>query len=58
MRLLKRMREAGLLEEYTVDSLLLELENIKKIKLEDGTMMTGELTRRHKEILTRLRLCA
>jgi transposase len=58
MRLLKRMREAGLLEEYTVDSLLLELEKIKKIKLEDGTMMTNELTRRHKGILNRLQLCA
>jgi transposase len=58
MRLLRRMKETGLLEQYTVDSLLLELEKIKKIKLEDGTLMTSLLTRRHKDILTQLRLCA
>ncbi len=58
MRLLRRMKETKLLEHYTVDSLLLELEKIKKIKLEDGTLMTNELTRKHKDILTRLRLCA
>ncbi len=58
MRLLKRMRDTGLLEHYTVDSLLLELEKIKKIQLDDGTWMTNELTKRHKDILTQLKLCA
>lgn len=58
MRLLKQMKETGLLEHYTVDSLLLELEKIKKIQLEDGTFMTSELTRRHKDIFTRLKICA
>lgn len=58
MRLVKRMRETGLLEQYTVESLLLELEKIKKIKLEDDTMTTSLQTQRQKDILTRLRLCA
>lgn len=58
MRLLKQMKETGLLEHYTIDSLLLELEKIKKIQLEDGTFMTNELTRRHKDIITRLKICA
>jgi transposase len=55
-RLSKRMKESGLWKRYTVDSLLLELEGIKKIKLEDGSFITTQLTRGQKEIVSRLRL--
>jgi hypothetical protein len=55
-RLSRRVKETGLSKRYTVDSLLLELEGIKKIELEDGSFITTQLTRRQKEILRRLRL--
>ncbi|CAJ37553.1 IS1634 family transposase [Methanocella arvoryzae] len=58
MRLLRMMKDTGLHEKYTIDSLLFELEKIKKIELEDGTQVTTELTKKHKELLKPLGLCA
>jgi len=58
MRLLSMMRETKILEEYTVESLLLELENIRKVKLQNGEVIVTELTRKQKEIMEKLNLCA
>jgi len=58
MRLLNIMREKEILKNYTVESLLLELEKIKKIELENGETIITELTRKQKDIMGKLELCA
>lgn len=58
MRLLNLMRERGLIERYSVGGLLLELEKMKKIELSDGEIVVSELTKKQKEILEKLSLCA
>lgn len=58
MRLLHQMRQTGLLEHYTIESLLFELEKIKKTELEDGTIITTPLTKTQKDILEPLKLYA
>jgi transposase len=58
MRLLKLMQTTHLAERYTLDSLFLELEKIKKISLTNGEMITTELTKKQKDILAKLSLCA
>lgn len=58
MRLLHRMSQTGLHKKYTIDSLLFELEKIKKIELEDGTQITTPLTKKQKDILEPLGLYA
>ncbi|AKB28886.1 transposase (IS4) [Methanosarcina siciliae T4/M] len=52
------MKEKGILKDYTVESLLLELEKIKKIELENGESIVTELTRKQREIMEKLNLCA
>ena len=42
----------------TVESLLLELEKIRKIELQNGEVMVTELTRKQKEIIEKMSLCA
>lgn len=58
MRLLKLMRETGLMEDYTLEGMLLELAKIKKIRLANGEIMVTELSRRQRTILEKLGLCA
>lgn len=58
MRLLKMMKETGIIEDYTVESLLLELEKIRIIKMQNGEVIVTELTRKQKEILDKMNLCA
>ncbi len=58
MRLLNIMRETKIIEEYTVESLLLELEKIRKVELQNGKVIVTELTRKQKEIMEKLNLCA
>jgi transposase len=58
MRLLNIMRETKIIEEYTVESLLLELEKIRKVGLQNGEVIVTELTRKQKEIMEKLNLCA
>jgi transposase len=58
MRLLSMMRETKIIENYTVESLLLELEKIRKIELQNGEVMVTELTRKQKEIIEKMSLCA
>jgi hypothetical protein len=58
MRLLSMMRETKIIEDYTVESLLLELEKIRKIELQNGEVIVTELTRKQKEIIEKMKLCA
>ncbi len=58
MRLLRLLKEKGLLPAYTMESLFLELEKIKKIELENGELVTTELTKKQKDILKALNLQA
>jgi hypothetical protein len=56
MRLLRIMKEKGLLKKYTLESLFLELEKLKKIELENGELITTEQTKKQREILQTLGL--
>ncbi|KUG21237.1 transposase (is4) [hydrocarbon metagenome] len=58
MRLLKRMKDTGLLEDYTLEGLLLELAKIKKIRLANGEVITTEISKKQRTILEALGLCA
>ena len=58
MKLLKQMKDTDLLEDYTVDGLLLELSKIKKIKLANGEIITSELSKKQRVIYQALGLCA
>ncbi|GAB4544978.1 MAG: hypothetical protein Fur0020_14160 [Thermodesulfovibrionia bacterium] len=59
MRLMKLMRgECGLNERYGLTSLLLELSKLKMVELSDGQKILTEQTKRQREILTKLNLCA
>lgn len=58
MRLLNQMKITGLIKDYTVEKLLLELEKIKKIKLANGEIIITEITKKQKGILEKLKLCA
>ena len=58
MKLLSMMRETKIIEDYTIESLLLELEKIRKVELQNGEVMVTELTRKQKEIMEKLNLCA
>ena len=58
MRLLNQMKKTGLLKDYTVEKLLLELEKIKKIRLANDEVIVTEITKKQKGILEKLNLCA
>ena len=57
-RLINRMREAELLDKYSVELLLLQLEKLRKITLADGQIFVTEMTKKQREILQALDLCA
>jgi threonyl-tRNA synthetase len=52
------IREAELLDRYSVELLLLQLEKLRKITLADGQIFITEMTKRQREILHVLNLCA
>ena len=52
------MRESGLLKNYTVEKLLLELEKIKKIQMANEDVVVIEITKKQNDILEALGLCA
>ena len=58
MKLMNMMLKAGLSKRYSVDGLLLELEKIKVMILPDGQRITTEISRKQREILNALDLCA
>ncbi len=41
-----------------MEGLKVELRKLKKVELIDGTMVTTEQTKKHKELLAKLNLCA
>jgi transposase len=57
-RLMNMMREADLLEKYSVELLLLQMEKLRKITLADGQIFVTEMTKKQREILQALDLCA
>jgi len=58
MRLLRMMKESGLNEKYSVEGVLTELEKIRLMVLPDGTRLPTEMTKKQRDILTALGLCA
>jgi transposase len=57
-RLMNKMREAGLLDKYSVELLLLQLDKLRKITLADGHVIVTEMTKKQREILQAFNLCA
>jgi transposase len=57
-RLINMMREAELLDKYSVELLLLQLEKLRKITLADGQILVTEMTKKQREIFQALSLCA
>jgi transposase len=58
MKLMKMMNDAGLNKKYSVDGLFTELEKIKVMILPDGEKITTEITKKQREILDALQMCA
>ncbi len=58
MRLLHRMKESGLSTHYSVEGVLTELEKLRIMILPNGTRIQTEQTKRQREILEGLGLCA
>ena len=57
-RLMNVMRDAKILDKYSVEHLLLQLEKFRKIVLEDGQILFTEMTKKQRELLQALKLCA
>jgi len=57
-RLITMMRNSGLIDKYSVELLLLQLEKMRKIALADGQIFITEMTKKQREILQALNLCA
>jgi transposase len=57
-KLMNKMRDAGLLDKYSVELLLLQLDKLRKITLGDGQVITTEMTKKQREIFEALKLCA
>lgn len=58
MKLMRRMIDAGLNKKYSVEGLFTELEKIKTLVLPDGEKITTEITKKQREILDALKVCA
>lgn len=58
MRLMKKMEDAGLNKKYSIDGLITELSKLKMIELSNGHKLKTELTKKQKQILSLLDLCA
>jgi transposase len=57
-RLVSMMRKAGLLDKYSVELLILQMEKLRKTVLADGQIVITEMTKKQREILQSLNLCA
>ncbi|VVB63438.1 Uncharacterised protein [uncultured archaeon] len=55
---MRMMIEAGLNKKYSVEGMLTELEKIKMMILPDGERITTEITKKQREILDALQMCA
>ncbi len=58
MKLMRLMVEAGLSKRFSVEGLLTELEKIKVMILSDGQKIKTEVTKKQREILDALNMCA
>jgi transposase len=58
MKLTRLMNDAELNKRYSVEGLLTELEKIKIMILPDGEKITTEITKKQREILEALHMCA
>jgi transposase len=58
MKLMRMMIDAELNKRYSVEGLLTELEKIKIMVLPDGEKVVTEITKKQREILDALRMCA
>ena len=58
MKLMRMMIDAGLNKKYSVEGLFTELEKIKTLVLSDGEKITTEITKKQREILDALKICA
>jgi len=58
MRLLRLLKESGLNKKYSIEGMLTELEKLRLMFLPDGTRIPTEVTKRQRDILTALGLCA
>ena len=58
MKLMRMMADAQLLKRYSVEGMLTELEKIKVMILPDGQKITTEITKKQREILDALNICA
>ena len=57
-RLMNMMREADILDKYSVELMILQLEKLRKITLADGQILVTEMTKKQRQILQALNLCA
>jgi transposase len=57
-RLMNLMRGAKILNKYSVELLLLQMEKLRKIALADGQIFITEMTKKQREIIQALNLCA
>ncbi len=57
-RLINMMRDAKILDNYSIELLLLQLEKLRKITLADGQISVTEMTKKQREIIQALKLCA
>ena len=58
MKLMRMMSDAQLNKRYSVEGLLTELEKIKVMILPDGEKIITEITKKQREILDALQMCA
>lgn len=58
MKLMKMMNDTGLCDRYSIESLLMELEKISKVRLSSGEIIVSEITKKERNILKALGLCA
>jgi transposase len=58
MRLLRLLKESELNKKYSIEGLLTELEKLRLMVLPDGVKIPTEMTKRQRDILTALGLCA
>ncbi|AKB29195.1 Mobile element protein [Methanosarcina siciliae T4/M] len=58
MKLMKEMKEAKLNKKFSVESLIVQLEKNKILLLSEGEQIVMERTKKQKEILDALGICA
>ncbi len=56
MHLMSMMNESGLWKTYSVDSMLIEMQKIRKVRLSDNRFVTTEITKRCRKIIEELGL--